>query len=161
MKVRAFRALLSLEHLSYFLCLFMRGISIDGIILVYLSSKLLINYEMLKVLAFMKQVATGLQMEGNFGTAHVYRSSLNAIIAYRGKNDFVFSEVTSEWLKGFEVYLRSRGCSWNTVSTIYGPFVRFTIVRSIFRRLLMFLIYFVLFIPERGLTINVRWVMTI
>lgn len=63
----------------------MRGISIDGIILVYLSSKLLINYEMLKVLAFMKQVATGLQMEGNFGTAHVYRSSLNAIIAYRGK----------------------------------------------------------------------------
>ena len=54
---------------------------------------------MLKVLAFMKQVATGLQMEGNFGTAHVYRSSLNAIIAYRGKKDFVFSEVTSEWLK--------------------------------------------------------------
>lgn len=50
---------------------------------------------MLKVLAFMKQVATGLQMEGNFGTAHVYRSSLNAIIAYRGKKDFVFSEVTS------------------------------------------------------------------
>jgi hypothetical protein len=73
----------------------MRGISIDGIILVYLSSKLLINYEMLKVLAFMKQVATGLQMEGNFGTAHVYRSSLNAIIAYRGKNDFVFSEVAN------------------------------------------------------------------
>lgn len=77
---------------------------------------------MLKVLAFMKQVATGLQMEGNFGTAHVYRSSLNAIIAYRGKNDFVFSEVTSEWLKGFEVYLRSRGCSWNTVSTYLRTF---------------------------------------
>ena len=110
---------------------------------------------MLKVLAFMKQVATGLQMEGNFGTAHVYRSSLNAIIAYRGKNDFVFSEVTSKYI--FAVV--------DVVGTpfppIYGPFVRFTIVRSIFRRLLMFLIYFVLFIPERGLTINVRWVMTI
>lgn len=26
--------------------------------------------EMLKVLTFMKQVANGLQMEGNFGTAH-------------------------------------------------------------------------------------------
>ena len=36
---------------------------------------------MSKVLGFMKQVAYGLQMEGNFGTAHVYRSSLNAIIA--------------------------------------------------------------------------------
>ena len=72
---------------------------------------------MSKVLGFMKQVAHGLQVEGNFGTAHVYRSSLNAIIAYRGKDDFAFNEVTSEWLKGFEVYLRGRGCSWNTVST--------------------------------------------
>ena len=77
---------------------------------------------MLKVVAFMKQVAVGLQMEGNFGTAHVYRSSLNAIIAYRGKDDFAFNEVTSEWLKGFEVYLRGRGCSWNTVSTYLRTF---------------------------------------
>jgi hypothetical protein len=49
---------------------------------------------MLKVLAFMKQVATGLQMEGNFGTAHVYRSSLNAIIAYRGKNECLVQSLT-------------------------------------------------------------------
>ena len=77
---------------------------------------------MLKVLTFMKQVAYGLQVEGNFGTAHVYRSSLNAIIAYRGKSDLFFSEVTSEWLKGFEVHLRNRGCSWNTVSTYMRTF---------------------------------------
>ena len=77
---------------------------------------------MLKVLTFMKQVANGLQVEGNFGTAHVYRSSLNAIIAYRGKRDFFFCEVTSEWLKGFEVHLRNRGCSWNTVSTYMRTF---------------------------------------
>ena len=77
---------------------------------------------MSKVLGFMKQVARGLQVEGNFGTAHVYRSSLNAIIADRGKDDFAFNEVTSEWLKGFEVYLRSRGCSWNTVSTYLRTF---------------------------------------
>ena len=44
---------------------------------------------MSKVLGFMKQVARGLQVEGNFGTAHVYRSSLNAIIAYRGKDDLI------------------------------------------------------------------------
>lgn len=85
-----------------------------------------VNYKilgvMLKVLAFMKQVAVGLQMEGNFGTAHVYRSSLNAIIAYRGKGDFTFNEVTPEWLKGFEIHLRSRGCSWNTVSTYLRTF---------------------------------------
>ena len=40
---------------------------------------------MLKVLAFMKQVATGLQMEGNFGTAHVYRSSLMPSLLIVGK----------------------------------------------------------------------------
>ena len=45
---------------------------------------------MLKVVTFMKQVAKGLQVEGNFGTAHVYRSSLNAIIAYSGEEDFAF-----------------------------------------------------------------------
>ena len=77
---------------------------------------------MLKVVAFMKQVAKGLQMEGNFGTAHVYSSSLNAIIAYRGKGDFTFHEVTPEWLKGFEIHLRGRGCSWNTVSTYLRTF---------------------------------------
>ena len=63
---------------------------------------------MLKVVAFMKQVAKGLQMGGNFGTAHVYRSSLNAIIAYRGKRDFTFNE---------DVYKR-QGYNWLTVSTL-------------------------------------------
>ncbi len=77
---------------------------------------------MLKVVAFMKQVAEELRMGGNFGTAHVYRSSANAIIAYCGKGDFSFDKVTPEWLKGFEVHLRGRGCSWNTVSTYLRTF---------------------------------------
>lgn len=72
---------------------------------------------MLNVLTFMKEVADGLQMGGNFGTAHVYRSSLNAIIAYCGGEDFTFNEITPEWLKGFEIHFRKRKCSWNTVST--------------------------------------------
>ena len=82
----------------------------------------LIVIKMLKVVAFMKQVAKGLQMGGNFGIAHVYRSSLNAIIAYRGKGDFTLNEVTPEWIKGFEIHLRGRGCSWNTVSTYLRTF---------------------------------------
>lgn len=72
---------------------------------------------MLNVLTFMKEVTDGLQMGGNFGTAHVYRSSLNAIITYCGGEDFTFNEITPEWLKGFEIHLRDRKCSWNTVST--------------------------------------------
>ena len=62
---------------------------------------------MLKVVAFMRQVANGLQMGGNFGTAHVYRSSLNAIIVYCGKGDFTFDKVTPGWLKGFEIHFRA------------------------------------------------------
>lgn len=77
---------------------------------------------MLKVVAFMTQVADRLQKEGSFGTAHVYRSSLNALIAYCGGEDLAFEEVSPEWLKGFEVYLRGRGCSWNTVSTYLRTF---------------------------------------
>ena len=44
------------------------------------------------------------------------------VIAYRGKGDFTFHEVTPEWLKGFEIHLRGRGCSWNTVSTYLRTF---------------------------------------
>ena len=77
---------------------------------------------MLKVVDFMMQVADGLQVEGSFGTAHVYKSSLNAIISYSGNEDFTFHEITPEWLKGFEIHLRGRGCSWNTVSTYLRTF---------------------------------------
>ena len=78
-----------------------------------------------------------------------------------GKMILFFSEVTSEWLKGFEVYLRSRGCSWNTVSTYLRTF------RAVYNRAVD--LQKAPYVPhlfrsvytERGLTINVRWVMTI
>ena len=67
--------------------------------------------------SFMKQVAVDLQQSGNLGTAHVYRSSLNAILTFQGSGCLSFPEITPEWLKHFEGSLRARGCSWNTVST--------------------------------------------
>ena len=48
---------------------------------------------MLKVVAFMKQVAEELRMGGNFGTAHGYRSSTNALIAYWGEGDISFDDI--------------------------------------------------------------------
>ena len=65
----------------------------------------------------MKQVAVDLQQSGNLGTAHVYRSTLNAILTFQGSDRLSFWEITPEWLKHFEGSLRARGCSWNTVST--------------------------------------------
>ena len=116
---------------------------------------------MLKVVTFMKVWHVFLQVEGNFGTAHVYRSSLNAIIAYCGKADFTFEEVSPEWLKGFEIHLRSRGCSWNTVSTYLRTF-RAVYNRAVdLRKAPYFLTCSVLFIPVLAPIINVRWAMKI
>ena len=69
------------------------------------------------LISFFKKVADGLRAEGNFGTAHVYRSTLNIVTTFHGSRYLDFHQVNPEWLKDFEVYLRSRGSSWNTVST--------------------------------------------
>ena len=69
------------------------------------------------LISFMKEVAEGLRKSGNYGTAHVYRSSMNAIIAFNGSRNLSFKKVNQEFLKSFESYLRGRNCSWNTVST--------------------------------------------
>ena len=69
------------------------------------------------LISFFKKVADGLRAEGNFGTAHVYRSTLNIVTTFHESKYLDFHQVNPEWLKDFEVYLRSRGSSWNTVST--------------------------------------------
>ena len=69
------------------------------------------------LISFMKKIAAELQRRGNLGTAHVYRSSLNAIHTFLGSDKMLFRQLTPEWLKRFENSLRERGCSWNTVST--------------------------------------------
>lgn len=69
------------------------------------------------LISFMKKVAVGLRCSGQLGTAHIYRSTLNAVLLFQGAERLTFREVTPVWLKRFEVSLRARGCSWNTVST--------------------------------------------
>lgn len=68
-------------------------------------------------ISFMKEVADGLQKSGNFGTAHIYRSSMNAVIGFNGSGNLSFRKVTQAFLKKYESYLREKNCSWNTVST--------------------------------------------
>ena len=80
------------------------------------------------LISFMKEVAEGLRKSGNYGTAHVYRSSMNAIIAFNGSRNLPFKKVNQEFLKSFETYLREKDCSWNTVST----YMR--MLRSIYNR---------------------------
>ena len=42
--------------------------------------------------SFMKQVAADLQQSGNLGTAHVYRSSLNAILVFQESESVEFRD---------------------------------------------------------------------
>ena len=83
---------------------------------------------------FMRSVSDELRENGNFGTAHVYRSSLNAIVAF-GKSSYLpFKKVTPKFLKDFESHLRGKNCSWNTVST-YMRTLRAVYNRAVDRRL--------------------------
>lgn len=89
------------------------------------------------LVSFMREIAGELQKSGNLGTAHVYRSSLNAILAFHGSEKLSFHQLTPEWLKRFEGSLRERGCSWNTVST-YVRTLRAVYNRAIDRRIAVY-----------------------
>lgn len=81
----------------------------------------------------MKHVVKELHENGNYGTAHVYKSTLNAVVAFHGAEKLTFRQITPEWLKKFEINLRSRGCSWNTVST-YLRMIRAVYNRAVEKR---------------------------
>lgn len=85
------------------------------------------------LISFMRQVSQNLEDGGQLGTAHVYRSTLNVIVAFQGKGYLPFQAVTPEWLKRFENSLCGRGCSWNTVST-YLRTLRAVINRAVDQR---------------------------
>lgn len=54
---------------------------------------------------------------GRWGTAHIYRSASNAFESYMGYCDLSFADLSAHVIKGFEIYLRRRENSWNTVAT--------------------------------------------
>lgn len=81
-------------------------------------------------IVFMKEVSCELQNRGSFGTAHVYRSSLNVFTKFLGSESLPFNKMLPELLKRFETHLRGRGCSWNTVST-YMRTLRATYNRAV------------------------------
>ena len=110
------------------------------------------------LISFMKKVADGLRESGNYGTAHIYRSSMSAILAFHGSDKLPFRKVSQEFLKSFESYLRGRNCSWNTVST-YMRTLRAVYNRAVDAILrLMCLITSGMSIQERARTGNVRWI---
>lgn len=58
-----------------------------------------------------------LRENGKWGTAHIYQTTLNVFSTFNNYQNLPFRKLTPALLKQFEVYLRQRDCSWNTVST--------------------------------------------
>lgn len=71
-----------------------------------------------------------LRENGRWGTAHIYQTTLNVFSAFNNYQDLSFRKLKPALLKRFEVYLRQRNCSWNTVST-YIKILRSTYNRAV------------------------------
>lgn len=69
------------------------------------------------LLDMLSSIIQELRANGQWGTAHVYRSATNSFSTFNEQQDMMFGKLTPGVLKRFEIYLRQRKCSWNTVST--------------------------------------------
>lgn len=83
---------------------------------------------------FMDTMIENLKTGNALGTAHIYQASKNAFITFLGKEEIYFRQIKPELLKCFEYFLRSRGNSWNTVST-YMRVLRAVYNRAVDRKL--------------------------
>ena len=74
-----------------------------------------------KVLEMLAEVVLEQKGNGQWGTAHVYRSTSNSFSSflslYKLGVDISFPQLTPALLKSYESHLREKGCSWNTVAT--------------------------------------------
>ena len=67
--------------------------------------------------AFARQCIVRLDEEGRFSTAHLYKNALDSYSDYLKKPVVSFSDISREWLRGYQRKLTGRGRLPNTVST--------------------------------------------
>ena len=89
---------------------------------------------------FMSSVVAELEMNGQYGTAHVCGSVLRSVMAFGGEG-LPVSGITPLWLKAYEGYLLhkgGKGLAWNTVST-YMRMLQAVYNRAVVRKLAAFI----------------------
>ena len=69
------------------------------------------------VFKMMRMLVDEFKNNNQWGTAHIYQSSFKAFSTYRRGSDLSFDDLSANVIKGFEIYLRDRKCSRNTVAT--------------------------------------------
>lgn len=84
----------------------------------------------ISVQEMLSTVIRELRENGRWGTAHIYQTTLNVFSTFNDYQDLSFRKMKPALLKHFEVYLRQRNCSWNTVST-YIKTLRSTYNRAV------------------------------
>lgn len=77
-------------------------------------------------------IAGELRENGRWGTAHIYEATRNVFATFNRREETPMHELSPMLLKEFEMYLRHRNCSWNTVST-YMKTVRSAYNRAVDR----------------------------
>lgn len=65
----------------------------------------------------LSMIISELKHNRQWGTAHVYASAYKAFVAFRKGVDINFQDFSAEIVKDFEIYIRNKQCSWNTVAT--------------------------------------------
>ncbi len=65
---------------------------------------------------FMRRLITDLQTSGALRTAQTYRSALHSFAAFRQNKDVRLREIGSLLISGYEIWLKRRGVTLNTVS---------------------------------------------
>lgn len=71
-----------------------------------------------------------LRENGRWGTAHIYQTTLNVFSTFNNYQELPFRKLSPTLLKQFEMYLRQKNCSWNTVAT-YIKTLRSTYNRAV------------------------------
>ena len=69
---------------------------------------------------FMSSVVTELEMNGQYGTAHVCGSVLRSVMAFGGEG-LPVSGITPLWLKAYEGYLLHNGVEYRLHLYAYAP----------------------------------------
>jgi integrase len=88
------------------------GYSVSDVIDLYRS-----NQDYSFVVPYMRRLINNISLEGRTGTACAYRSTLNCLLRYLGKNECLsFEDITVRWLNGFVSHLHGSGLKLNTVN---------------------------------------------
>lgn len=84
------------------------------------------------LLEMLQTVVYELRENKQWGTAHVYQSTYNSFTLYNNGKDVALADLTPALLKDYELFLRDRQCTWNTVAT-YMKVIKATYNRAVDR----------------------------